>query len=69
MKPPLVRELRQALTDLGCRRRRMTPGSHEVWETPSGRAFVLVVNHLAAPVSRGVLQQVRRLLAREGIDF
>ena len=64
-----VRDLRHRLESAGCRVRRRSDGSHEVWETPGGRMMVLVVNHLAGDVSPPVLKNVRRALRREGISL
>ena len=62
------RELIRVVRERGCEPLR-TRGSHQVWTTPKGRRFGLVVNHLHAEVSRCVLRSARIALAAEGLDL
>lgn len=63
-----VADLMRYLRELGCQPIR-TRGSHQIWRTPRGQSFALVVNHLGHDVSRIVLAVVRRTLAREGLEI
>lgn len=65
MRAPLVRELQADLRRLGFRVRRMAAGSHEVWESPGGRAVVLNVNHRSREANPIVLQKVRQIIREE----
>lgn len=46
----------------------MAAGSHEVWESPGGRAVVLNVNHRSREANPIVLQKVRQIIRAEGLE-
>ena len=65
----LVRDLVAALRALGCRPARTTRSSHEVWGTPGGATFPIVVNHRSTAVGLRVLATARRVLRAEGLEL
>lgn len=60
-RPPKVRELIHALRRQGCAPIRQK-GSHEIWKTPTGGTFTIVVNHPNDVVSRCVLKNVSQVV-------
>lgn len=63
-----VRKLLLALRSAGCAPLRQK-GSHQVWRTPGGAVFTLVVNHPGVEVPRYALVVVRRALEAEGLSL
>ena len=57
------REFRDDLREDGWDVTRVT-GSHEIWRSRYGEAFVVIRNHMNDPVSDNIIAQFRRLLAR-----
>lgn len=67
MKPPKVRDFIAGLRQAGCQPLRVT-GSHQIWRTPRGSTFPIVVNHQNDDMSRLVMSKVERVLKSEGIS-
>jgi predicted RNA binding protein YcfA (HicA-like mRNA interferase family) len=63
-----VRALLHDLRRHGCWPQR-TKGSHQVWSTPGGVSFPVVVNHPGNDVTPRVLASVRRVLRAEGLEL
>ncbi len=63
-----VRDILRALRRAGCCAVR-TRGSHQIWRTPGGRSFPVVVSHPGSPASRTVLSSILRTLRAENIKL
>jgi len=63
--PKTWRDLRNYLSEQGAQNVR-TRGSHEIWQLNYGCTFVVIRNHLSAPLPVWVLAKFRRVQGKRG---